>query len=152
MRAVDVIRNKRDGHALSAPQIDAFVRGRRRAGTWPDYQLAALLMAIVLRGMDADETARLTGAMARSGDRLDLSDLPGPEGGQALHRRRRRQDLAHPRPARRRVRGARADDVRPRPGPHRRHARQARSRSPASASTCRLDEFRDGRRAASAAS
>src|SRR6186713_2424199 len=74
MRAVDVIRNKRDGLALSAAQIDAFVEGATK-GAWPDYQVSALLMAVVLRGMDAAETARLTGAMVRSGVRLDWSGL-----------------------------------------------------------------------------
>jgi pyrimidine-nucleoside phosphorylase len=78
MRAVDVIRKKRDGHALAPGEIDAFVRAATD-GTWPDYQLTALLMAIVLRGMTADETAVLTRAMARSGRVLDLSDLPGPK-------------------------------------------------------------------------
>ena len=78
MRAVDVIRRKRDGHALSRPEVEAFVRAATD-GSWPDYQLAALLMAIVLRGMTPEETAWLTGAMAHSGQVLDLSDLPGPK-------------------------------------------------------------------------
>jgi pyrimidine-nucleoside phosphorylase len=76
MRAVDVIRQKRDGHALTAEEIETFVRAATRH-EWPDYQVSALLMAIVLRGMDAAETATLTGAMVRSGERLDWSDLPG---------------------------------------------------------------------------
>jgi pyrimidine-nucleoside phosphorylase len=76
MRAVDIIRKKRDGFPLDAAEIEAFVGGATRH-TWPDYQVSALLMAIVLRGMDAAETAALTGAMVRSGVRLDLSDLPG---------------------------------------------------------------------------
>src|SRR5947209_1021208 len=76
MRAIDIIRKKRDGQTLDPAEIDAFVAGAT-THTWPDYQVAALLMAIVLRGMDAAETARLTGAMVRSGVRLDLSDLPG---------------------------------------------------------------------------
>jgi pyrimidine-nucleoside phosphorylase len=76
MRAVDIIRKKRDGLALTAGEIEAFVSGATGRG-WPDYQVSALLMAIVLRGMDAAETATLTGAMVRSGVRLDLSDLPG---------------------------------------------------------------------------
>jgi pyrimidine-nucleoside phosphorylase len=78
MRAVDVIRKKRDGHPLSPEEIEAFVRAATRR-QWPDYQVTALLMAIVLRGMDAAETAALTGAMVRSGERLDLSDLAGPK-------------------------------------------------------------------------
>ena len=76
MRAVDVIRAKRDGGVLSREAIDAFVAGVT-AGTWPDYQVSALLMAIVLRGMNAKETALLTDAMVRSGRRVDLSSLPG---------------------------------------------------------------------------
>ena len=76
MTVVDVIRKKRDGHALSREEIDMIVEGVT-AGTIPDYQASALLMAIVLRGMTDDETAWLTDAMVRSGDRVDLSDLPG---------------------------------------------------------------------------
>jgi pyrimidine-nucleoside phosphorylase len=78
MRAVDVIRKKRDGHPLARAEVEAFVRAATY-GTWPDYQLAALLMAIVLRGMTAEETAWLTAAMANSGAILDLSDIPGPK-------------------------------------------------------------------------
>jgi pyrimidine-nucleoside phosphorylase len=77
MRAVDIIRKKRDGLPLEQAEIDAFVAGVTNR-TWPDYQVSALLMAIVLRGKDADETAALTGAMVRSGTQLDWSDLPGP--------------------------------------------------------------------------
>jgi len=76
MRAVDIIRAKRDGQPLSSEAIDAFVQGVS-TGAWPDYQAAALLMAIVLRGMTDEETAVLTRAMVASGDRVDLSGLPG---------------------------------------------------------------------------
>ena len=75
MRTVDVIRHKRDGRRLSAEEIEHFVAGVTR-GTLPDYQAAALLMAILLRGMTADETARLTDAMVRSGTRVEFPDLP----------------------------------------------------------------------------
>jgi pyrimidine-nucleoside phosphorylase len=70
MRAVDIIRKKRDNLALHPEEIAAFVHGAT-AGDWPDYQLAAMLMAIVWRGMTAEETAALTGAMIASGERLD---------------------------------------------------------------------------------
>ena len=76
MRFVDVIARKRDGRALSRGDIDLFVRGVSE-GTIPDYQTSALLMAIVVRGMTDQETAWLTEAMVRSGERVDLSDIPG---------------------------------------------------------------------------
>src|SRR5690349_4536182 len=58
MRAVDVIMKKRDGGALDRGEIEFFVKGVT-AGSLPDYQAAALLMAIVLRGMTPEETAWL---------------------------------------------------------------------------------------------
>jgi pyrimidine-nucleoside phosphorylase len=76
MHFVEVIARKRDGLALSRAEIDAFVRGVTD-GTVPDYQASALLMAIVIRGMTAEETSWLTDAMLRSGDRVDLTDIPG---------------------------------------------------------------------------
>src|SRR4029453_9369117 len=76
MRAVEVITKKRDGGALSREEIQFVVQGVT-AGSLPDYQASALLMAIVLRGMSADETASLTDAMVHSGIRVDLSDIPG---------------------------------------------------------------------------
>ena len=76
MTVVDVIRKKRDGHALSREEIDMVVEGVT-AGAIPDYQASALLMAIVLRGMTDEETAWLTDAMVRSGDRVDLSGIRG---------------------------------------------------------------------------
>ncbi len=125
MRAVDVIARKRDGEALSTDEIQAFVRAVTD-GTWPEYQISALLMAIVLRGMTAEETADLTEAMVHSGVKVDLSHLPGLKidkhstGGVGD---KTSLILA---PARRRLRRRRADDVGPRPRAHRRHARQAR--------------------------
>jgi pyrimidine-nucleoside phosphorylase/thymidine phosphorylase len=76
LRAVDIIRTKRDGHALPREAIEAFVLGITD-GSWADYQAAALLMAIVLRGMGAQETSWLTDAMVRSGRQVDLSSIPG---------------------------------------------------------------------------
>jgi pyrimidine-nucleoside phosphorylase len=76
MRAVDVILKKRDGGTLNRDEIRFFVSGVT-TGELPDYQASALLMAVVLRGMSADETAWLTDAMVHSGLRLDLSDIPG---------------------------------------------------------------------------
>jgi len=74
MRAADIIRKKRDNQPLDDEEIRAFIAGVTD-GSWPEYQAAALLMAIFLRGMDGRETATLTDAMVRSGVRLDLSEF-----------------------------------------------------------------------------
>ncbi|MBC7226471.1 MAG: thymidine phosphorylase [Thermoflexales bacterium] len=74
MRAIDIIEKKRDGYELTAEEIDFFIQGYTR-GDIPDYQAAAWLMAVYLRGMSERETRDLTLAMARSGDILDLSDV-----------------------------------------------------------------------------
>ena len=73
---VDLIRRKRDGGRLDRPAIDRIVAGVVD-GTVPDYQLAALLMAIVLRGMTPEETADLTAAMVDSGVKVTFDGLPG---------------------------------------------------------------------------
>lgn len=65
-----IIARKRDGHRLTRPEIEAFVRGAVDQ-SWADYQLSALLMAIFLRGMTPEETADLTDAMMRSGTVAD---------------------------------------------------------------------------------
>jgi len=74
MNAIDVIAQKRDGGELSREQIEFFVQGYTR-GDIPDYQAAAWLMAVYLRGMTDQETTDLTLAMAHSGDMLDLKDV-----------------------------------------------------------------------------
>ncbi|MEQ1869750.1 MAG: thymidine phosphorylase [Vicinamibacterales bacterium] len=76
MRAVDIIVGKREGRALERAEIDFFVNGVTD-GSLPDYQVSALLMAIVLRGMTAEETLGLTDAMVHSGIRVTLDDIPG---------------------------------------------------------------------------
>jgi len=76
MRAVDVILKKRDGEELSREEIQFFVTGVT-TGSLPDYQASALLMAVLWRGMTAQETAWLTDAMVHSGVRVDLSAIPG---------------------------------------------------------------------------
>jgi pyrimidine-nucleoside phosphorylase len=78
MRAVDIIRKKREGGILDPSEIEEFVRGATDGG-WQEYQTSALLMAICCRGMTEAETAALTAAMVNSGAKLDLSDLPGPK-------------------------------------------------------------------------
>lgn len=77
MRAIDIIQKKRDGRELSKGEIDTFVSGAT-GGTWPEYQVSALLMAIFLKGMTEAETARLTHAMAFSGRTLQWDGLDGP--------------------------------------------------------------------------
>jgi pyrimidine-nucleoside phosphorylase/thymidine phosphorylase len=76
MRLVDLIRRKRDGHELTAAEIE-FVVGGYTAGDFPDYQIASWLMAVLLKGMTRAEIAALTAAMLRSGEVLDWSHLPG---------------------------------------------------------------------------
>jgi pyrimidine-nucleoside phosphorylase len=78
MRAVDVIRKKRDRQELSRAEVEAFAHAAAD-GSWPDYQLSALLMAIYLNGMSAAETASLTAAMTESGTRYRWDDVPGPK-------------------------------------------------------------------------
>jgi pyrimidine-nucleoside phosphorylase len=74
MRAVDLIRRKRDSGELTPEEIQQFMAAYT-AGEIPDYQMSAWLMAVVLRGMSRAETAALTEAMLRSGRVLDFSDL-----------------------------------------------------------------------------
>lgn len=76
MNMVEIIEKKKLGRALTKDEIAWFVRGAAD-GSVPDYQLAALLMAIRLNGMDREETVNLTLAMTHSGDVCDLSSLPG---------------------------------------------------------------------------
>ena len=78
MRAVDVIQKKRDGQELSSEEIGFFVNGYTRSEI-PDYQASALAMAVYFRGMTPPETVALTEAMMRTGEVLDLSELPGPK-------------------------------------------------------------------------
>ncbi|MEX2260439.1 MAG: thymidine phosphorylase [Bryobacteraceae bacterium] len=76
MRTVDLIQKKRDGGELAAEEIDYLVRGYTQ-GEIPDYQISALLMAIFYSNMVDREVSALTDCMMRSGELLDLSDIPG---------------------------------------------------------------------------
>ncbi len=78
MTARDIIARKRDGHHLTREEITFFVHGYVK-GLIPDYQMAALLMAIYLRGMSPAETVWLTEVMLQSGEILDFADVPGPK-------------------------------------------------------------------------
>ena len=76
MQILDIITKKKLGQPLTREEITYFARGAADK-TIPDYQLAALLMAIRLNGMTAQETTDLTLAMRDSGDVCDLSAIPG---------------------------------------------------------------------------
>ncbi len=76
MRMYDIIKRKRDGFELTPEEVNFFVAGYV-GGSIPDYQTAALAMAIFYQGMTPRETAWLTWEMAVSGDTVDLSSLPG---------------------------------------------------------------------------
>lgn len=76
MRMYDIIAKKRDGGTLSREEIRFFVEGYTR-GEIPDYQAAALLMAIFLNKMDRRETVDLTEAVMHSGDTVNLSSISG---------------------------------------------------------------------------
>ena len=76
MRMYDIIQHKRDNKELSCEEIQFFVE-KYTAGNIPDYQAAALAMAIFFNGMTPEETAELTLAMAHSGDVMDLTPIKG---------------------------------------------------------------------------
>jgi pyrimidine-nucleoside phosphorylase len=76
MTAYEIIHAKREGKAIPAAEIAALVDGFTR-GEVPEYQMSAFCMAVFFRGMDDAEVGALTEAMLRSGDVLDLSDVPG---------------------------------------------------------------------------
>ncbi|MGA8893537.1 MAG: thymidine phosphorylase, partial [Anaeromyxobacteraceae bacterium] len=78
MRPYEVIHRKRDGRPVPPDAIAELV-ARYAEGAVPDYQMAAFCMAVYFRGMPEPELQALTGAMLRSGDVLDLSDIPGPK-------------------------------------------------------------------------
>ena len=76
MRTVDLIQRKRDGAELSPGEIEFLVEGYT-SGDIPDYQMSAFLMAVYFSGMSDREVSRLTECMLRSGDTVDLSEIPG---------------------------------------------------------------------------
>ncbi|WP_124727268.1 pyrimidine-nucleoside phosphorylase [Staphylospora marina] len=76
MNTLEIIRRKRDGHELTTEEIRHLIRGYTD-GTIPDYQMSAWAMAVYFRGMTERETADLTMALVDSGDRVDLSGIPG---------------------------------------------------------------------------
>ena len=75
MRVVDLIRRKRDSGELTREEIEFLIAGYTRSEI-PDYQMAAWLMAVLLKGMTRAELSALTEAMLHSGQVLDFSDLP----------------------------------------------------------------------------
>ena len=78
MNAVELIERKRDRGVLTADQIRWFIAGVA-AGKIPDYQAAAMLMAVFINGMNPEELATWTDAMLHSGEVLDLSSIEAPK-------------------------------------------------------------------------
>ncbi|MBS4197181.1 pyrimidine-nucleoside phosphorylase [Lederbergia citri] len=76
MRMVDIIAKKRDGSHLSKEEIHFVIDGYTN-GQIPDYQMSAFLMTVFFQGMSAQETAKLTMEMVKSGDQIDLSGIEG---------------------------------------------------------------------------
>ena len=76
MRMIDLIERKKRGKELREEEIRYFIEGFTD-GRIPDYQAAAFLMAVCFTGMTDREIAWMTDAMARSGDQVDLSSIPG---------------------------------------------------------------------------
>jgi pyrimidine-nucleoside phosphorylase len=76
--ATDLIECKRDGGTLSPGEISWLIEGYT-GGSVTDYQMAAMAMAVFIRGLDADELAAWTAAMLHSGDVLDFSDIDRPK-------------------------------------------------------------------------
>lgn len=76
MNTVELIKNKRDGKSLNATEINFLIREYTK-GKIPDYQFSALLMAILLKGMNSEETSALTNSMLKSGKIINLSSIKG---------------------------------------------------------------------------
>jgi pyrimidine-nucleoside phosphorylase len=79
MRPQDIIARKRDGGELSEGEIGSFIEGVCD-GSWADYQISALIMAMVIRGMSLAEQDTITAAMLHSGEVLDFSEIAKPKG------------------------------------------------------------------------
>lgn len=78
MRAYDIIKKKRDGFTLTRDELSSFLTAYLKEEI-PDYQVSAFLMALLLKGMDREETRHLTEIMLNSGRKIDLSDIRGPK-------------------------------------------------------------------------
>ncbi|MCL0032904.1 pyrimidine-nucleoside phosphorylase, partial [Peptococcaceae bacterium] len=76
MQMYDLIKKKRDGGEHSTEEINYIIENYT-SGIIPDYQVSAWLMAVCFNGLSHKETVDLTMAMARSGDMLDLGEIPG---------------------------------------------------------------------------
>ena len=78
MHIIDIIEKKKNGYALSKEEIEYFINGivtDDDEKKIPEYQTSALLMAIYFQSMTSEETAYLTNAMVKSGERVDLSEI-----------------------------------------------------------------------------